>query len=172
MKLNFAGQVTPTKYATGEWYVEGVGEEIQLVSQEDLKVSGLFTEDIEVEFDKQEYDYYPFSEALGFPQNKDYIVINRGSQDGNLWSRYNRWFHKSVIEKSAELNGQSIAIDQNSRASRPIIEFEKGLKLFQFGTKTKTNIDLIDTFTIDAFSTVEGALGYNIDGVNKYLHYN
>tara|TARA_B100002019_G_scaffold85266_1_gene73780 strand:- start:11138 stop:26881 length:15744 start_codon:yes stop_codon:yes gene_type:complete len=166
MKLNFAGQVTPTKYATGEWYVEGVGEEIQLVSQEDLNVSGLFTEDIEVEFDKQEFDYYPFSEALGFPQNKDYIVINRGSQDGNLWSRYNRWFHKSVIEKSAELNGQSIAIDQNSRASRPIIEFEKGLKLFQFGTKTKTNIDLIDTFTIDAFSTIEGSLGYNIDGVN------
>ena len=45
MKLNFAGQVTPTKYATGEWYVEGVGEEIQLVSQEDLNVSGLFTEE-------------------------------------------------------------------------------------------------------------------------------
>ena len=40
-------------------------------------------------------------------------------------------------------------------------------KIFlQFGTKTKTNIDLIDTFTIDAFSTIEGALGYNIDGVN------
>ena len=166
MKVQFLGNVTPAKYATGEWYVEGVGEEIQLIKQEDLEVSGLFTDDIEVEFDAQEFDYFPFSEALGFPSKKDYIIINRGSKDGNLWSRYNRWFHRSVIEKSAELNGQVANIDQNSRASRPIIEFEKGLKLYNFGTFSKTNVNLIDNFTIDAFSQIEGAEGYNIDGIN------
>ena len=166
MKVKFVGNVTPAKYAIGEWYVEGVGESIQIIKQEDLAVSGLFTQDIEVGFDAQEFDYFPFSEALGFPQNKDYIIINRGSKDGNLWSRYNRWFHKDVIEKSATLNGQVSNVDQSARASRPIIEFEKGLKLYNFGTQSKENINLIDTKTIDAFSYVEGATGYNIDGVD------
>ena len=41
-----------------------------------------------------------YPEALGYPANKDYITINRGSQDRNLWSRHNRWFHIDVIEKS------------------------------------------------------------------------
>jgi len=166
MKVKFLGNVLPAKYADSEWFVEGVGSEIQLVKQDDLEVSGLFTDDITVEFDAQEFDYYPFSEALGFPSKKDYIVINRGSKDGNLWSRYNRWFHKKVIEKSAELNGQIANLDQNSRAARPIIEFEKGLKLYNFGTASKSNVNLIDSFTIDAFSFVEGSTGYNIDGVN------
>ena len=53
--------------------------------------------------------FIPFSEALGFPSKKDYIVINRGSKDGNLWSRYNRWFSKSVIEKIAEIKMIQIA---------------------------------------------------------------
>ena len=166
MKVQFVGNVTPAKYATGEWYVEGVGEAIQLIKQEDLAVSGLFTQDIEVAFDAQEFDFYPFSEALGFPKNKDYIIINRGSKDGNLWSRYNRWFHKDVIEKTATLNGQVSNVDQSTRASRPIIEFNKGLKLYNFGTESKENINLIDTKTVDAFSYIEGTTGYNIDGVD------
>ena len=75
-------------------------------------------------------------------------------------------YNRSVIEKSAEVNGQIANIDQASRASRPIIEFEKGLKLNNFGTFSKPNVNLIDTFTVDAFSYVEGAEGYNIDGIN------
>ena len=166
MKVEFAGNVTPAKYATGEWFVEGVGEGIQLININDLRVSGTYTDDINVAFDETGFDFYPFSEALGFPTQKDYIVINRATQDGNLWSRYNRWFHKSVIETSALINGQTPSIDQNARAKRPIIEFEAGLKLYNFGTKSKTDVDLVDTFTKDVFSTVEGSLGYNVDGVD------
>jgi len=166
MKLNFVGNVTPEKYASGEWYVEGVGDKIKLIQQEDLATSGVFTDNIDVEFDGQGFDFYPFSEALGFPANKDYIVINRSSVDGNLWSRYNRWFHKSVIEKTAEINQTVSNVDQSARAKRPIIEFEAGIKLINFGTKSKTDVDLVDTQTKDIFSTIEGSTGYNIDGVN------
>ena len=49
---------------------------------------------------------------------------------------------------------------------RPIIEFNANLKLFNFGTSTKNNVNVIDTFTKDIFSTVEGAVGYNIDGID------
>ena len=70
------------------------------------------------------------------------------------------------IEKSAEINGQVADINQSQRAKRPIIEFTSGLKLFNFGTEKKDDIDLVDTVTTDIFSTVEGAVGYNIDGVD------
>jgi len=166
MKISFGGTVIPEKYGIGAWYVEGVGSEIKLISEEELNVPSAFTEDLMVQFDNEGFDRLPYSEALGYPINKDYITINRGSPDGNLWSKYNRWFHKSVIELAETLNGQTPELDQTARATRPIIEFEPGLKLFNFGTQTKANIDLIDDFTKDAFSTIEGASGYNVDGVD------
>jgi len=166
MKIFFQGNVTPEKYAVGAWYVEGVGDKIKLISEEELNVPSAFTEDLLVEFDAEGFDRLPYSEAIGYPATKDYITINRASQDGNLWSKYNRWFHRSVIETSARLNGQEADIDQSQRATRPIIEFNADLKLYNFGTKTKTNVDLVDNFTKDVFSTIEGSTGYNIDGID------
>ena len=166
MKIYFTGDVTPTKYATGEWYVEGVGESIQLISEDELNVASAFTQDFDVAFDDDGFDRFPYSQAIGYPAQKDYITIDRTSKDGNLWSKYNRWFHKTVIEQSAEINNQPSDLDQNARATRPIIEFEPGLKLFDFGTRVKQNIDLVDDFTADVFSTIEGSTGYNVDGVD------
>lgn len=165
MKIRFAGFVTPEKYAEGEWYVEGVGDSIKLVAERDLEIPGAYSENRDIPFDSNEFDRLPFDNAAGFATNKDYIVINRASSDRNPWTRYNRWFHRDVIERSAEINQEPISVDQSSRATRPIIEFSAGLKLFNFGTKNKRNVDLIDTFTTDIFSTIEGAIGYNIDGV-------
>ena len=163
MKLEFAGDVFPTKYGEGEWYVEGVGERIELINRDDLELNSLFVDNFEVEFDDVPFDYFPFSEAMGYPRKKDYIVINRGSKDGNAWSKHNRWFHIDVIEKSLELNGLYPTVDQNLRARRPIIEFDAGLHLHKFGTYNKKPVDLVDTYTKDAFSTIEGSVGYNID---------
>ena len=98
-------------------------------------------------FDDGAFDRLPFGQSIGYPLTRDYILINRSAIDGNLWSRYNRWFHRDVIEKSAEINNQPVEVDQTNRASRPIIEFEAGIKLFDFGTKNKTDVDLVDTFT-------------------------
>ena len=63
-------------------------------------------------------------------------------------------------------NNYAIPISENQRAKRPIIEFAPGLKLYNFGTQSKSDVDLIDTFTTDVFSTIEGSLGYNIDGID------
>lgn len=166
MKVEFKGTVIPEKYALGAWYVEGVGKSIKLVSEEELNVPSSFTEDLLVAFDTEGFDRFPYSEAIGYPVNKDYITINRASPDGNLWSKYNRWFHKSVIELAETINGQQPELDQTARATRPIIEFEAGLKLFNFGTSVKKNVDLVDNFTTDVFSTIEGSQGYSVDGVD------
>ena len=37
------------------------------------------------------------------------------------------------------------------------------MKLFNYGTVATGDVDLVDTFTTDVFSTIEGAAGYNID---------
>lgn len=166
MKVYFTGEVEPASYAEGAFYVEGVGDKIKLISEVSLNVPTAFTADIDIEFDAQGFDRLPFEQAIGYPQDKDYFVINRSAKDGNLWSRYNRWFHKSVIEISAAQNGQPVELDQLQRAKRPIIEFDADIKLHKFGTKAKVDVDLVDDFTKDVFSTIEGSIGYNIDGVD------
>ena len=52
-----------------------------------------------------------------------------------------------------EDNNATVNLDQTLRAVRPVIEFEANLKLFNFGTDAIADIDLVDSFTTDAFST-------------------
>ena len=165
MKVYFTGNVTPAKYSIGSWYVEGVGDEIELVSVNDLQVPAVFTTDSKVPFDANGFDRVPFSDAKSFAGTKDYIVANKSCADRNAWARYNRWFHKDVITKSAELNSQTFDLNEDSRGKRPIIEFDRGLKLFNNGTKAKANVDLLDTYTNDVRSKIEGQPGYSVDGI-------
>jgi hypothetical protein len=165
MKISFGGNVTPNVYAKGEYYVEGVGTAIQLVNKDILEVISTYSTSETILFDSVNYDVDPFSDASGFAQALDYITINRASTDHNPWSRYNRWFHADTISASSAFNGNVPSLDQAVRATRPIIEFKSNLKLFNFGTYAAPDVDLIDTFTTDVFSTIEGAVGYNIDGV-------
>jgi hypothetical protein len=165
MKLVFKGQVVPASYAVGQYYVEGVGTAIKLVLVNSLEIISPFTVSQDVEFDNLPFDKEPFDNASGYAGQLDYITINRSSKDRNPWSRYNRWFHKDVITASAVYNNNVTELDQAARAKRPIIEFNADIRLFNFGTHAITDVDLIDTFTSTVFSTIEGSLGYNIDGV-------
>ena len=108
----------------------------------------------------------PFADAKAYAATKDYITVNRGSNDRNAWSRYNCWYHKDVILASETYNNLPTSLDETTRAKRPIIEFEPGLKLNDFGVFAKDDVDLVDVFTKDVFSTIEGSAGYNIDGVD------
>jgi hypothetical protein len=164
MKITFNGNVTPEKYATGEYYVEGVGTAIKLVSTTVLEIITPYTVNQTVEFASDPFGAMPFSNATGYASEKDYITINRASRDHNPWSRYNRWFHKDVINTAAAYNNDIPSLDQLARANRPIIEFSADLKLFDFGTVAITDIDLIDNYTTDIFSKIEGTTGYSIDG--------
>lgn len=165
MKVNFIGNVTPVKYAIGNWYVEGVGDKIKLIAETSLSNPAAFALNNDIEFDAEGFDTQGFDINAGYAGTKDYITINRGSQDLNPWSRYNRWVHREVIENSAFYNDLVPSINQASRATRPIIEFNSDLQLWHFGSVAKKSIDVIDLYTTDAFSKVEGSLGYIIDGI-------
>jgi len=166
MLVEFLGDVTPAKYGEGTWYVEGVGDSIKLISKADLEITGAYSSNLFIPFDTENFDKLPFGQALNYPKEQDYITINRAAIDGNQWSRHNRWFHRDVIEKVAKANGTPTEFDQSQRAKRPIIEFDAGLRLYNYGSKFKSNVDLIDDKTIDVFSIIEGSIGYNIDGVD------
>ena len=166
--VRFGGKVTPAKYAKDNWLVEKVGREITLIRFSDLEVPIITSQIPEVIFDNAGFDTDPFDDATSYPGEKDYITICRASIDNNPWSRYNRWFHKSVLEKANALNGTDFQAGDSFRAKRPIVEFRPNLQLFNHGSIAKQSVDFIDTFTTDVFSTIEGSTGYSIDGEFLY----
>jgi hypothetical protein len=165
MKIRFRGLVTPSTYRDNDYYVEGVGDAIVLVNEKNLEVVSSYANYLDVSYDTVGFDDLPFNNVNYVAVNKDYITINRSSRDRNHWSRHNRWVHQDVITKTAQILGKQPIFDQLQRATRPIIEFKPNLKLYNFGSKSKINIDLIDDFTRDVFSVIEGSFGYSIDGV-------
>lgn len=164
LKVTFGGRVIPTRYSTGNWIVQGVGSSISLVNFDELKVPSINTNAPDVLFDDTGFDTGPFDDAAGFPGSKDYITIDRGSKDFNPWSRYNRWFHRSVLEYAHKINDSDFNSDEGLRAKRPIIEFKSNIQLINHGSIFKGAVDFIDTFTTDVFSTIEGSRGYIVDG--------
>ena len=165
LKVNFEGEITPSTYKNKNYYVEGVGSAIKLISESKLESPESYSQTFDYEYDIETFDETPFDEASNAPENPEYVTINRSSIDKNPWSRYNRWFHKDVIEKTAEYNNANLVLDETQRAKRPIIEFMPNIQLYNFATQALGNVDLIDTVTTDAFSDVEGSLGYYVDQV-------
>ena len=173
MVVRFQGQVIPDKYAkpgtSGKFVVEGVGEAITLVALDDLVISPLANVNTpEILFDDGGFDTEPFDDASLYPGDKDYLTINRCSNDRNSWSRYNRWFHRSLLDYAHSLNNSDFSADETARAKRPIIEFKPNIKLFNHGEIAKNSVDYVDDFTADVFSTIEGSAGYIVDGESLF----
>jgi hypothetical protein len=140
------------------------GNGIRLIPARELVTPEKYTRNLLVPFDSASYDSTPFDEALNSPLTPDYLVINRGSRDRNPWSRTNRWFHRQIIEYSAQLNAAVPVLDNDARAKRPIIEFRADTKLFDFGTQAKMAVNIVDFQTTDALSDINGTTGYAVDG--------
>jgi len=165
MKVKFESPSTVVAYQNKEFFVEGVGTSIKLIDYKLLNVTEIISTEYIDSFDISPFDEYPFDNDSYLPLTPNYIVINRASADLNPWSRYNRWVHQDVISASAKANGQIPVFDASLRAYRPIIEFEAGIQLYNFGSTGIPNIDLIDTKTKFIFDTVEGSAGHYVDGI-------
>jgi hypothetical protein len=149
LKISFDEFVTPSEYANNEYYVEGVGTSISLVPAAQMTVAESF--------------------GANIPTTPDYLTINRASQDRNSWSRSNRWFHKDVILSAAAYNNADPYYGPNIAGRRPIIEFDAGLQLFNYGLKAKSNVNYIITGYTDAFNDFEGrqegTVEASVDGI-------
>jgi len=164
-KISFTSSKVDTAYRNKEYYVDGVGDSITLTDVSELITPASFATEFTVGFDSFLYDSQPYAKALYRSETMDYITIKRDSRDRNAWSRYNRWFHRSVIEETARISGYTPNLDEADRAKRPIIEFDSGLALYNYGTVAKDHATLIDTTTTDVFSTVVNKTGFSVDDI-------
>jgi len=163
MKIRFSNVVMPESYREKTYIVEGVGESITLVDYESLVTIEGYSSKVESSFDETSFDDLPFDQVSNYPLTPDYILINRSSKDKNPWSRYNRWFHIDVVTLSSEING--VEPNYGTRASRPIIEFQPNIRLYNFSSQAKRYVDFLDTKVTDAYSSVEGSVGFFVDGI-------
>jgi len=174
LKVSFSGDIFPTSYKEGEYYVEGVGTSIQLLDTTTLIAPEPFTTGTYTPYDSLPYDIGNFDSTLYIPLYQDYITISRNSIDKNAWSRSNRWFHIDVINATATYNNNpsiaTIYATQDNKAKRPIIEFYPNLRLFNNGVIGKAPIDFFDDRTTDAFRYVAGQENYWPD-VEVYTAY-
>ena len=164
LKVQFIGNVNPTEYHNKEYYVEGVGTAIKLLPVTNYVTPETYTQSLSVPYSSTPYDDGNYDASLNQPLQPDYLTINRASSDLNAWTRSNRWFHIDVINASAEYNNTVAVLDNEFRAKRPILEYDAGLRLFNFGTEGKQPINIIDFNVTDALSTINGSLGYAVDG--------
>ena len=150
IKIKFGDTVTPLEYQNKTYYIEGVGDSIKLVDVEKLQMPN---------------EDFIINESDVNSSNITYVVINRTNQTYNQWSRSNRWFHQDVLEISANYHNEILQLSQIARATRPIIEFNGELKLFNYGTEFVDDVDLYDDFTKNPL-VINGTVGYYIDDYN------
>ena len=141
MKLQFLNDVTVSN-RPNNYIVEGVGQSIRLVS--DNIYTYLAWENPE-QWDNQVWDYPSTSNV------PNYVCIARGSDNANPWSLGNRWFHKDILSYT------ETTLDSYNKyaGKRPILEFAYNLKLWNFASRNRGFITLIDT-TSKYLSDIEG----------------
>jgi len=147
------------------YFVEGVGIEIKLVDTRTLR---------------------NINNSTAAP--KDYITIQRGAKDGNLWSKSNGWVHKDTLENyptistvsqtnqawdsvewdvtafDVQLNSSTTAFTRSStrRAVRPIIEFKRDIELYDYGLNHFNDVTVVES--IKSKTQLEGQTSITVDG--------
>ena len=155
LTVKFDDTVEPIAYRNKTYIVEGVGVAITLVDIDTLTAIEVNPEGSTVPFSTVNFDIGKYDETLSATLAQDYIVINRASDDLNAWSRSNRWFHIDIILNTAAYNGTIPLLDQYQRATRPIIEFDKNLQLFNNGRVAMPNVDQFDMIITASATQVE-----------------
>ena len=131
--------------------VEGVGREIVLIDGGDLLNPG--------------WNLSPWDIASWGGDDtvaiKQYVTISRASRDQNQWSDSNRWFHIDIINLSKTSSSDPFT----QQARRPIIEFDRDIRLWNYGWVSRGTIDLVDSVTSDFLGTIVGSPSFSIDQV-------
>ena len=94
--------------------------------------------------------------------NADYITIERGAKNENPWSRLNYWWHVNELREPLKDNTSGFALPESAkRATRPILEFDRDIELYNWGN---TFISKVDIIADKKKEDIEGlALGFPIN---------
>lgn len=79
----------------------------------------------------------------------DYVVMQRGADNGNLWSVQNFWY--TIGDKLSDgtiVEYETIGTSRFVQAQMPIIEYNKNIEMMDSGTQFRTSVDFLeDTYT-------------------------
>jgi hypothetical protein len=93
--------------------------------------------------------------------NRQYVTIARTSVDNNQWTATNRWFHIDVIIQSRAIYSDTTLL----QARRPIIEFFGNIELYDYGTRNRGQIDIVDTNNGDLLGSIVGQPSWSINSI-------
>lgn len=136
-----------TSYNKIPFMVTGVGSSIKMVNDSYDPYSSLYPKEV-VKEGEDGYEQYKenlkkYNKIISKP---DYFVMERGCLDGNDWSARNRWVHVKALEV---FNIDSISSGSGERglyhASKPILCYNKDIKLYNYGTFNRGYIIAITT---------------------------
>ena len=90
----------------------------------------------------------------------DYIMMQRGAIDNNVWSRINFWHHRQNFIDAGDL-----LPEKENRAIRPIIEFDRNIELYNFGKSGITSVE-IAAFDTTLQEVLGRPIGASVDSVS------
>ena len=110
----------------------------------------------------------------------EYLTIDRGARDNNTWSRTNNWYHIDTVKAvntfigvaSTFKIGDSVAspsssttlgqtLDDSDYAQRPIICWEKDLRLYSHGIESRKPVAMVISTLSDPGSDLASNLVHN-----------
>jgi len=121
------------------WQVSGVGSHsgIQLLGRTHQYTNTVYSKAVQTLWDETavSWDSVEWDGAIRGINQKHYVCEQVGAENRNAHSRVNVWYHKTVIQQVADFLGLefSAIANNNNKASRPIIEFDRTLELFNNG---------------------------------------
>ena len=135
-----------------EYIVEGVGRSIKLVN---------YNTQLNTNWDTTGWSVSGW-DGQELSNTQLYVTIARDSLDINQWSLSNKWFHFDIVSIS-----NTVLTDlYSNQARRPIIEFNSGIRLWNYGFNSRGAVDVVDNVTTDIFGSIVGNSAYTIDGIS------
>lgn len=180
MSITFGDNVTSSTFdLTKTYIVEGVGTGIILIDTDELTPDTIPLED-----GSQEKEYITIARGSGDKNpwsrnnhwyHRDVLTFTESGsgQSGtvitetpSLWDGDAEPWDTTPWDATITILVSSINLDSNRQARRPIVEFERGIELYNYGTNALRNVTLIDLTTTDVFSDIQGqAVGtVTVDG--------
>lgn len=115
----------------------------------------------------QNYSSYLWDMNNEFGIDADYVVMERGAENGNLWSLQNYWYTIGQTLPDGTVLTEQMAQDSSrwKRAQAPIIEFNKDIEMLNYGTTFRGVVDyLSDTVKPEDIVQKSTSANIRIDG--------
>ena len=121
--------------------------------------------------DTTTFDFRPFDIREHRMTTRDYTCEQRHGPDQSAWGRSNLWIHEQTIANSMIYQGitDDIYTLDKYKAVRPIIEYQRNIQKYKFGTRHIDNIDHALEDEIDPSAEIVGQTSYSVTvkGITK-----